>query len=64
MKPPTPWAIRAAREKADLSQTEAGELIDRSLRQWQRFESGEHPMHIAYWQMFKRELKKQEESQT
>ncbi len=44
--------IRAARKKTGLSQAEAGELIYKSLRQWQRYESGEEEMSKGYWELF------------
>jgi len=48
-RPPTPIQIRAARERAGLTQTEAADLIWIGLRQWQRYEDGTQPMHPAYW---------------
>lgn len=49
---PTPEAIKAAREAAGLSQTEAGALIYSGLRSWQHWEAGERRMHPAMWELF------------
>lgn len=53
---PKPEEIRAAREAARLSQTEAAELCFSTLRSWQNWEAGEaaggsrmHPAIWAYW---------------
>ena len=53
---PKPPEIRAAREAAGLTQTEAGALIFVSLRGWQQWEAGERPMHPAFWELFQRKL--------
>lgn len=49
---PTSAEIRAAREGAGLSQTEAAALIDSALRSWQDWESGRRRMHPAFWRLF------------
>ena len=41
--------IRVTREKADLSQEEAAELMGVSRRTWQRWELGEGGMRAAIW---------------
>lgn len=53
---PTPAEVRAAREAAGLTQTQAGELIYCSLRGWQGWESGARAMHPAFWELFRRKL--------
>jgi DNA (cytosine-5)-methyltransferase 1 len=53
MNNPTPAEIRAAREAAGLTQTQAGALIHNTLRAWQRWEAGDSPMHPAFWELFK-----------
>lgn len=49
---PRPADIRAARENAGLSQSAAGVLVHRSLRNWQQFELGERRMDPAIWELF------------
>lgn len=53
---PKPAEIRAAREAAGLTQTEAAELIHCSLNAWQQWESdlpNQHrKMHPAFWELF------------
>jgi len=49
---PTPAEVLAAREKAGLTQTEAGELIYGTLRTWQDWESGERRMHPQMFEAF------------
>lgn len=44
--------IRAARISAGLTQTQAAEIIYSGLRQWQKWESGEHRMHPALFELF------------
>ncbi|CAJ4368781.1 XRE family transcriptional regulator [Burkholderia pseudomallei] len=50
--PPTPAQVRAAREAAGLTQGAAGAVVHVDLRSWQRWESGERTMHLAYWELF------------
>ena len=54
---PTPTEIRAAREKASLTQTQAAELIHCTLRGWQEWEAGNRRMHPAIWELFQLKLK-------
>ncbi|KAA1015986.1 helix-turn-helix domain-containing protein [Paraburkholderia panacisoli] len=49
---PTPVEVRAAREAAGLTQAAAGALVHVDLRSWQRWESGERGMNLAYWELF------------
>ncbi len=49
---PTTKEILAARERAGLTQTAAGELIYGSLRTWQDWESGERRMHPGLFELF------------
>lgn len=53
---PSPAEIREAREKAGLTQTEAGDLLYVSLRGWQKWEGAERPMHPAFWELFQIKL--------
>ncbi len=55
---PTPSEIRAAREAAGLTQTQAGELVHAPLRAWQRWEAGDSAMHHAFWELFTLKLKR------
>ncbi len=50
---PTPDEIRAARERAGLTQDEAAALVLSTLRSWQRYEYGERRMHPAIWELFR-----------
>lgn len=52
MTTPTPIQIRASRELAGLTQTEAATLIYSKLRTWQSWESGETAMHLGMWELF------------
>ena len=49
---PKPEQIKAARQRAGLSQRAAGELIYRSLRTWQDWEYGYSPMDRALWEFW------------
>lgn len=49
---PTPESIRAARERAGLTQAQAAALVHSTLRAWQRYEAGERRMHPALWELF------------
>lgn len=49
---PDPAEIRAAREAAGLTQTEAGALVHSALRSWQDWEAGARRMHPAIWELF------------
>lgn len=54
---PTPAEIRAAREHAGLTQTEAAAKIRGSLRAWQNYESAENEpehrrMHPGLFELF------------
>lgn len=50
---PTPAQIIAAREKAELTQTAAAEVIRGSLRAWQDYEGGQRRMHPGLWELFR-----------
>jgi putative transcriptional regulator len=50
---PTPDGIRAAREAAGLTQTEAASLIHGSMRAWQEYEAGNRRMHPGLWELFR-----------
>lgn len=54
---PKPEEIRAAREAANLTQTEAAVLIHSTLRTWQDWEAGIARMHPALWELFQLKLK-------
>lgn len=53
---PTPEQIRAARESAGLTQSQASALVHAGLRAWQKWEAGERRMHPAFWDLFRRRL--------
>lgn len=50
---PTPEEIRAARQRAGLTQTQAAALIHCTLRGWQDWEGGQRRMHPAFWELFR-----------
>lgn len=56
MKSPTPEDIIKARKNAGLTQGEAAELIYKSARAWQYYESNKpsenRQMDPAYWELF------------
>lgn len=54
---PRPAEIRAAREAASLTQTQAGAVVYVSMRGWQQWEAGERPMHPAFWELFRLKLR-------
>jgi putative transcriptional regulator len=58
---PTPAEIRAAREAANLTQTEAAALVHSPCRSWQGWEAEEgtpihRRMHPAFWELFRLKL--------
>jgi len=50
---PAPEAIRAAREAARMTQTEAALLVHASLRAWQQWEAGDRRMNPGLWSLFR-----------
>jgi len=52
-KNPTPAAIRAARERAGMTQQEAADSICSSLRTWEDWEGGRARMHPAFFRLFR-----------
>ncbi|MDE1907516.1 MAG: helix-turn-helix transcriptional regulator [Rhodospirillales bacterium] len=50
---PPPESIRAAREAAGLTQTQAAALVYTTLSGWQRWEQGERGMHPGLWELFR-----------
>jgi putative transcriptional regulator len=51
---PRPDEIRAARETAGLTQTDAAASIHCQLRTWQDWEAGKRRMHPAFWELWQR----------
>jgi len=49
---PDPADIRAAREEAGLTQSEAAAIVRGSLRTWQQWEAGDRHMHPGLWELF------------
>lgn len=49
---PSPSDIRAAREAAGLTQTEAAAMLHTTCRTWQQWEAGDRRMHPAFWELF------------
>ena len=61
MTPPTPEQIRAARQSAHLTQTQAAELIYKQRLAWARYESGDREMDPALWELFQIKTKQSPE---
>ncbi|MDN3368276.1 helix-turn-helix domain-containing protein [Ralstonia pseudosolanacearum] len=53
---PSAEQIRAAREAAVLTQSQAAALIYRTARNWQQWEGGERRMDPALWELFELKL--------
>lgn len=51
-KSPTPQQVRRAREKAGLSRADAAALVYRSVRVWEKYETGERNMDPAVWELW------------
>ena len=49
---PTPAEVLSARQKADLSQEEAAEVVMLTKRQWQKYEAGQAQMHPIIFRYF------------
>ena len=49
---PTPTQVRAARNRAGLTQSRAAALVHVTLRNFQQWEAGERKMHQAIWERF------------
>lgn len=49
---PTPETIREARVVADLTQTEAAQTVQASLRGWQQWEAGDRAMPPGLFELF------------
>jgi DNA-binding transcriptional regulator YiaG len=52
MDNPKPEDIKAARQAAGLTQTQAGALVHTTVRVWQQWEAGDRAMHPAFWELF------------
>jgi putative transcriptional regulator len=53
---PTPDDLRALRQRAGLSQTEAAALVYATLNGYQRWEQGERRMQAAAWELLRIKL--------
>lgn len=58
---PSPREVRAARELAGLTQTQAGALVHTSCRTWQQWEAEQgtkdhRAMHPAFWELFQSKI--------
>lgn len=49
---PTPAEIRAARQEAGLTQTQAAAMVHTTCRVWQQWEAGDRKMHPAFWELW------------
>ena len=59
MTPPSPEEIRAARQSAHLTQTQAAALIHKQRLAWARYEAGDREMDPALWELFQIKLGRQ-----
>lgn len=53
---PSPDEVKATRELAGLTQTQAGGLVHTTCRAWQQWEAGDRRMHPAFWELFRRKV--------
>lgn len=58
---PSPRQVRAARELAGLTQTQAGALVHTTCRAWQQWEAepgtrNHRAMHPAFWELFQNKI--------
>lgn len=58
---PLPSEVRAARERAGLTQTQAGALVHTTCRTWQQWEAepgtkDHRAMHPAFWELFQNKV--------
>ena len=51
-QPPAAAQVRAAREAAGLTQTQAAAVVYGSLRAWQQWEASDRKMHPGLWELF------------
>ena len=58
----TPDKIKAARERAGLSTTDAARLVHVSERNWRRWESGDRQMPAGAWELFNIKLEQSNEA--
>lgn len=49
---PNPTQIRAAREATGLTQTQAAQTIQKTMRAWQDWEAGKRRMHPVLFEVF------------
>lgn len=52
MNPPTPDEVKAARTRAELTQTDAAALVHSALRAWQAWEAGYRGMPPGLFELF------------
>lgn len=52
-QPPTAKQVREYRDRANKTVVESSALIYLSRRMWHKYESGEAPMHPAFFELFK-----------
>lgn len=51
---PTADEIRSLRERLQHSRTDAAALLFKSVRVWEKWELGTHPMEPAFWELYLR----------
>jgi hypothetical protein len=53
---PKAQTVRRVRQRAELTQEQAADLVYCRVRRWQSWEYSEAPMHPAFWELFCRKL--------
>jgi len=53
---PKPEEIKAAREAAKMTQTEAARVVYATLSAWARWEGGQRRMHPAVWELWRQKV--------
>ena len=52
MTKPTPQQLKQTRKEAGLTQTQAADVLNKTLRTWQYWESGTVPMDPNLYELF------------
>lgn len=52
-QPPTAKQVQEFRARANLTAVQSAALVYVSRRMWHKYESGEAPMHPAFFELFK-----------
>ena len=58
MSHPTPNEVKQARLNAGLTQQSAADTVHVSIKTWQKWEAGTHPISGSAWELFKIKTKR------